>query len=109
MINSLSLLVTKSFFSWQIDWGILYLNCINCTNTRIIIDVLRKDGVKLINIDYNSNKAIYEQIYDEILKLILTNVLKPENLVIYLFIYSLITIIINIWTNIWRDFKVDFN
>lgn len=34
---------------------------------------------KLINIDYNSNKAIYEQIYDEILRLILTNVLKPDD------------------------------
>lgn len=34
---------------------------------------------KLINIDYNSSKAIYEQIYDEILKLILTNVLKPDD------------------------------
>ena len=34
---------------------------------------------ELINIDYNSSKAIYEQIYDEILKLILTNVLKPDD------------------------------
>ncbi len=34
---------------------------------------------KLINIDYNSSKAIYEQIYDEILKLILSNVLKPDD------------------------------
>ncbi len=33
----------------------------------------------MINIDYNSNKAIYEQIYDEILRLILTNVLKPDD------------------------------
>jgi GntR family transcriptional regulator len=34
---------------------------------------------ELINIDYNSNKAIYEQIYDEILKLILSDVLKPDD------------------------------
>ena len=33
----------------------------------------------LINIDYSSNKAIYEQIYDEILRLILSNVLNPND------------------------------
>lgn len=33
----------------------------------------------MINIDYNSSKAIYEQIYDEILNLILSNVLKPDD------------------------------
>lgn len=33
----------------------------------------------MINIDNNSSKAIYEQIYDEILKLILSDVLKPDD------------------------------
>ncbi len=33
----------------------------------------------MINIDYSSNKAIYEQIYDEILKLILSKVLNPND------------------------------
>jgi len=33
----------------------------------------------LINIDYNSKRAIYEQIYDEILRLILSKALKPDD------------------------------
>jgi GntR family transcriptional regulator len=33
----------------------------------------------LINIDYTSSKAIYEQIYDEITKLILSKALKPDD------------------------------
>ncbi len=33
----------------------------------------------MINIDYNSNKAIYEQIYDEMLRLILSKALKPDD------------------------------
>ncbi len=32
----------------------------------------------MINIDYNSSKAIYEQIYDEIKRLILSGALKPD-------------------------------
>lgn len=33
----------------------------------------------MINIDYSSNRAIYEQIYDEILRLILSKALKPDD------------------------------
>ena len=33
----------------------------------------------MINIDYSSNKAIYEQVYDEILKLILSKALNPDD------------------------------
>ncbi|QSX05168.1 GntR family transcriptional regulator [Sedimentibacter sp. zth1] len=33
----------------------------------------------MININYNSNKPIYEQIYDEFIKLILNKALKPND------------------------------
>lgn len=33
----------------------------------------------MINIDNNSNKAIYEQVYDEIIRLILSKALKPND------------------------------
>lgn len=33
----------------------------------------------MINIDYTSSKAIYEQIYDEITRLILSKALKPDD------------------------------
>lgn len=32
----------------------------------------------MINIDYTSSKAIYEQIYDEMVRLILSGALKPD-------------------------------
>lgn len=32
----------------------------------------------MVKIDYNSSKAIYEQIYDEITRLILSKALKPD-------------------------------
>lgn len=35
-------------------------------------------GVELIKIDNNSSKAIYEQIYDEMTRLILSKALKPD-------------------------------
>jgi GntR family transcriptional regulator len=35
-------------------------------------------GVKLIKIDNNSSKALYEQIYDEMSRLILSKALKPD-------------------------------
>lgn len=35
-------------------------------------------GADLIKIDYTSSKAIYEQIYDEITRLILSKALKPD-------------------------------
>ena len=38
----------------------------------------QKPGVKLIRIDNDNPKAIYEQIYDEIIRLIFSKSLKPD-------------------------------
>lgn len=63
-------------------WCTIYYNTVTVLSVivHLTINILGEyyGGENLIQIDNNNPKAIYEQVYDEIAKLILSKVLKPD-------------------------------